>query len=78
MNLKYIIAMAAGITLATVMVEAKGGGDRVRDCDRDPVKTCTQECTRACDKDCTQDCEKKQDGSGAKGQKRSGGGSCKK
>ena len=77
MKLKYIIALTAGLILAATMAEAKGNGDRVRDCDRDPVKECTQDCTQDCDQECAQDCEKKQDGTGGKGQKKGDGtGTC--
>lgn len=88
MKLKYIIALTAGIALATTMAEAKGAGNGSRTCD--PAKVCTegctqdqkQECTQErkqdCDKECTQSGEKKQDGSGSKGQKKGGKGACKK
>jgi hypothetical protein len=75
MKLRYIIALAAGIALTTVMAEAKGNGDCARQGCPNPVKACTQDCDQDCTCEQKQDCQQR-DGSGSKDRKRDGRGGC--
>ena len=75
MKMKQLVVLIAGIAIATVMAEAKGGNGNGA-CDQTKKQTCTQECTKDCSQCESQDCTgcsaqtkkqiRKKDGTGAK------------
>jgi hypothetical protein len=62
MKMKHIMVIVAGMAFATVLAEAKGGGDRncAKKCDQECAQDCTKEQKQDCTKACAKDCDKKQ------------------